>query len=72
MDGQFADHFVNDACIKEPFADLVVASAEEKHIVCPLKLVARNIAKKLDIHSPSGLTIYAIVNNLVDIKEIKL
>lgn len=32
----------------------------------------RNIAKKLDIHSPSGLTIYAIVNNLVDIKEIKL
>ncbi|MBQ4421101.1 MAG: helix-turn-helix transcriptional regulator [Bacteroidales bacterium] len=32
----------------------------------------RNIAKKLDIHSPSGLTIYAIVNNLVDIKEVKL
>ncbi len=32
----------------------------------------RNIAKKLDIHSPSGLTIYAIVNNLVDIKDIKL
>ena len=32
----------------------------------------RNIAKKLDIHSPSGLTIYAIVNKLVDIKEIKL
>ncbi|MBR1769196.1 MAG: helix-turn-helix transcriptional regulator [Bacteroidales bacterium] len=32
----------------------------------------RNIAKKLDIHSPSGLTIYAIVNKLVDIKDIKL
>ena len=32
----------------------------------------RNIAKKLDIHSPSGLTIYAIVNKLVDIKEINL
>ncbi|MBQ9313310.1 MAG: helix-turn-helix transcriptional regulator [Bacteroidales bacterium] len=31
----------------------------------------RNIAKKLDIHSPSGLTIYAIVNKLVDIKDIK-
>lgn len=31
----------------------------------------RNIAKKLKIHSPSGLTIYAIVNNLVDIKDTK-
>ncbi|WP_308269947.1 LuxR C-terminal-related transcriptional regulator, partial [Prevotella sp.] len=27
----------------------------------------RNIARKLQIHSPAGLTIYAIVNNLVDI-----
>lgn len=32
----------------------------------------RNIAKKLQIHSPAGLTIYAIVNNLVDISIIKL
>ena len=32
----------------------------------------RNIAKKLNIHSPAGLTIYAIINNLVDIKEIKI
>lgn len=32
----------------------------------------RNIAKKLNIHSPSGITIYAIVNNLVDIKDIKI
>lgn len=31
----------------------------------------RNIARKLDIHSPSGLTIYAIVNKLVDVGEIK-
>ena len=31
----------------------------------------RNIAKKLQIHSPAGLTIYAIVNNLVEISEIK-
>lgn len=30
----------------------------------------RNIAKKLQIHSPSGLTIYAIVNKLVDLSEI--
>ena len=32
----------------------------------------RNIAKKLQIHSPAGLTIYAIVNNLVDINAVKL
>ena len=32
----------------------------------------RNIARKLLIHSPAGLTIYAIVNNLVDINAIKL
>lgn len=30
----------------------------------------RNIASKLDIHSTAGLTIYAIVNNLVDLNEI--
>ena len=32
----------------------------------------RNIAHKLQIHSPAGLTIYAIVNNLVDISTVKL
>jgi regulator of cell morphogenesis and NO signaling len=32
----------------------------------------RNIAKKLQIHSPAGLTIYAIVNNLIDISKVKL
>lgn len=32
----------------------------------------RNIARKLQIHSPAGLTIYAIVNNLVDINAVKL
>lgn len=31
----------------------------------------RNIAKKLQIHSPSGLTIYAIANNLVSMDEVK-
>lgn len=30
----------------------------------------KNISRKLDIHSPAGLTIYAIVNNLVDIKNL--
>ena len=32
----------------------------------------RNIARKLQIHSPAGLTIYAIVNGLVDISNVKL
>ena len=32
----------------------------------------RNISKKLQIHSPAGLTIYAIVNKLVELKEVKL
>ena len=32
----------------------------------------RNIARKLQIHSAAGLTIYAIVNNLIDISAVKL
>ena len=32
----------------------------------------RNIARKLQIHSAAGLTIYAIVNNLVVISMVKL
>ncbi|MDE5976405.1 MAG: LuxR C-terminal-related transcriptional regulator, partial [Muribaculaceae bacterium] len=32
----------------------------------------RNIARKLEIHSATGLTIYAIVNKIVDIADIKL
>lgn len=31
----------------------------------------RNIARKLQIHSPAGLTIYAIVNKLVELNDIK-
>lgn len=31
----------------------------------------KNIARKLQIHSPAGLTIYAIVNGLVDIGKLK-
>ena len=30
----------------------------------------RNIARKLQIHSPAGLTIYAIVNGLIDINAV--
>ena len=32
----------------------------------------RNIARKLQIHSATGLTIYAIVNKIVDLSDIKL
>ena len=32
----------------------------------------RNIARKLQIHSATGLTIYAIVNKIIDLSEIKL
>ena len=32
----------------------------------------RNIARKLQIHSPAGLTIYAIINGLVDISAVKI
>ncbi|MDE7413372.1 MAG: response regulator transcription factor [Muribaculaceae bacterium] len=32
----------------------------------------RNIARKLEIHSATGLTIYAIVNKLVDLAELHL
>lgn len=32
----------------------------------------RNICSKLDIHTSSGLTLYAIVHNLIDISEIEI
>lgn len=32
----------------------------------------RNICAKLDIHTPSGLILYAIVHNLIDISEINI
>ena len=32
----------------------------------------RNIARKLQIHSPAGLTIYAIINGLVDISSVRM
>ena len=32
----------------------------------------RNIARKLEIHSATGLTIYAIVNKIVDISDLNL
>lgn len=32
----------------------------------------RNISRKLNIHSPAGLTIYAIVNGLISLDEVKV
>lgn len=32
----------------------------------------RNISRKLQIHSPAGLTIYAIVNGLIKLEDVKL
>ena len=32
----------------------------------------RNITGKLQIHTPNGLTIYALVNKLVELNEIKM
>ena len=32
----------------------------------------RNITRKLQVHSPAGLTIYAIVNKLVELSEVKI
>ena len=31
----------------------------------------RNIARKLEIHSTSGLTVYALVNKLVELEDFK-
>ena len=71
---------------KNPDATEALSNREKDVIICVVqgmtnKEIAehlfisthrRNIAKKLQIHSPAGLTIYAIVNNLVDISSVKL
>lgn len=56
----------------------VVKGLTNKQIADHLNLSAhtviahrRNIASKLNIHSPSGLTVYAIVNKLVNMSDIK-
>ena len=32
----------------------------------------RNISRKLDIHATAGLTIYAIVNGIINVEDVKL
>jgi regulator of cell morphogenesis and NO signaling len=46
----------------------------EKLFIAPNTVMThrRNIAKKLQIHTAAGLTIYAIVNQLVDLSNVKL
>ena len=46
----------------------------EKLFIAPNTVIThrRNIARKLQIHSTAGLTIYAIVNKLVDISAVEL
>lgn len=58
-------------CLVQGMANKEIAD----HLFISLNTVLthrRNIARKLQIHSPVGLTIYAIVNNLVDISQCSL
>lgn len=58
------------ACVAKGFANKEIADqlCISVHTVLTHR---KNIAKKLQIHSAAGLTIYAIVNKLVDLKDIK-
>ncbi len=72
----------NQETLSEREKDVVVCVVQgmsnkeiAEHLYIALNTVIthrRNIAKKLQIHTPAGLTIYAIVNNLVDISSVKL
>ena len=57
-------HYVAKGLSNKEISDKLCLSA---HTVATHR---RNICAKLDIHSASGLTLYAIVNHLVDINEI--
>ena len=72
----------NDEQLSDREKDVIVALVQgmtnkeiADHLYISINTVIthrRNIARKLQIHSPAGLTIYAIVNNLVDISTVKL
>lgn len=73
---------VNQETLSDRERDVIVALVQgmtnkeiADHLCISINTVIthrRNIARKLQIHSPAGLTIYAIVNNLVDISSVKL
>ena len=46
----------------------------DKLFIAPNTVIThrRNIARKLQIHTAAGLTIYAIVNKLIDISSVEL
>jgi regulator of cell morphogenesis and NO signaling len=72
----------NDSLLSEREKDVIIcivkglsnkAIAEKLFIsINTVTTHRRNITKKLNIHSSAGLTIYAIMNKLVDIKEVKM
>ena len=72
----------NDETLSEREKEVIVSLVQgmtnkeiAEHLFISINTVIthrRNIVRKLQIHSPAGLTIYAIVNNLVDISSVNL
>jgi regulator of cell morphogenesis and NO signaling len=77
----FKNGMNSDEALSDREKDVIIALVQGKsnkeiadHLCISVNTVIthrRNIARKLQIHSPAGLTIYAIVNNLVDISSVK-
>ena len=57
-------HYIAKGMTNKQIADILCLSS---HTVATHR---RNICAKLDIHSASGLTLYAIVHGLIDLSEI--
>jgi regulator of cell morphogenesis and NO signaling len=57
-------HYIAKGMTNKQIADVLCLSS---HTVATHR---RNICAKLDIHSASGLTLYAIVHGLIDLSEI--
>ncbi len=58
------------ACVAQGMSNKEIAD----HLCISVNTVTthrRNLAQKLQIHSPAGLAIYAVINNLVDINSLK-
>ena len=48
-----------------------LSSREKEIVVCVVKgMTNREIADRLQVHSASGLTVYAIVNKLIELKDL--